>query len=117
MDKRPRRQRDALVLPAVFLTVALLEDVATYKVRQLVHDVYVRTLIIVAFNGIAFTVAAEWISPAIAIFFTQARRDSQRRGGAVGLALFFALAYGSLYYAYLVDERHGPSWLLPFALR
>jgi hypothetical protein len=117
MDKRPRRKRAALILPAVFLTVSLLEEVATYKVRQIVHDIHVRALIIVAFNGFAFTVAASWITPAIVQFFNQARRDSERRGGTLGLAIFFALAYGSLYYAYLVDERHGPSWLLPFALR
>jgi hypothetical protein len=116
MDKRPRRKHP-LVLPAVLLTVALLEEVATYKVRQVVHDVYLRVLIVVAFNGVAFAVAAEWITPAIVQFFDRARRDSERRGGVLGLALFFVLAYGSLYYAYLVDERHGPGWLLPFALR
>jgi hypothetical protein len=116
MDKRPKK-RDALVVPAVFLTVALLQEVATYKVRQLVHEVHLRTLVIVAFNGFAFIVAAEWISPAISQFFSTARRDSQRRGGRVGLVIFLALAYGSLYYAYLVDERHGAGWLLPFALR
>jgi hypothetical protein len=117
MEKRPRRTRDALVLPAVLLTVSLLEEVATYKVRQVVHDVHLRALIVVAFNGVAFTIAAEWITPAITQFFTRARRDSARRGGTLGLALFFFLAYGSLYFAYLVDEKHGPGWLLPFALR
>ena len=61
-NSRPRKT-DALILPGVLLTVALLEEIATYKVRQRVHDVYVRTAIIVAFNGIAFTVAAELVGP------------------------------------------------------
>jgi hypothetical protein len=111
------RKRDALILPGVLLTVALLEEIVTYKVRQRVHDVHVRTAIIVAFNGIAFTVAAELVGPWIAQFLTIARRDSERRGGAFGLLLFYGLAYGALYYAYLVDQMHGPGWLLPMALR
>ena len=111
------RKRDALLLPGVLLTVALLEEIVTYKVRQRVHDVHVRTAIIVAFNGIAFTVAAELVGPWIAQFLSVARRDSERRGGPFGLLLFYGLAYGALYYAYLVDQMHGPGWLLPMALR
>ncbi len=111
------RKADALILPGVLLTVALFEEIATYKVRQRVHDVYVRTAIIVAFNGIAFTVAAELVGPWIGQFLAIARRDSHRRGGALGLLLFYCLAYGALYYAYLVDQLHGPGWLLPMALR
>ena len=119
MEKPSTRARkgDALILPGVLLTVALLEEIATYKVRQRVHDVYVRTAIIVAFNGLAFTVAAELVGPWIAQFLAIARRDSHRRGGALGLVLFYGLAYGALYYAYLIDQLHGPGWLLPWALR
>jgi hypothetical protein len=117
MDNRPSRKRDALILPAVLLTVWLLEDIATYKLRQAVHDVYLRTLIIVISNGVAFAVAAEWVTPWFVRFLTQARRDSQRRGGTLGLVIFYGVAYGALYFAFLVDQRHGPGWLLPLALR
>jgi hypothetical protein len=117
MEKPHRRKRDALILPAVLLTVSLFEEAATYKVRQLVHDVYLRSFIVFAFNGVAFAVAAEWISPWIGQFLFTARRDSQRRGGTFGLLLFYGIAYGSLYYAYLVDQKHGAGWLLPMALR
>jgi hypothetical protein len=117
MDKPRRRKQDALILPAVLLTVSLFEDVATYKVRQVVHNVHVQTLIIFAFNGIAFAVAAEWVSPWIAGFLAHARRDSKRRGGTLGLFVFYVLAYGALYFAYFVDQKHGPGWLLPLALR
>jgi hypothetical protein len=111
------RKRDALILPGVLLTVALLEEIATYKVRQRVHDVYVRTAIIVAFNGVAFTFAAEIVGPWVAQLLASARRDSHRLGGSLGLFLFYAAAYGALYYAYLVDQQHGPGWLIPLALR
>jgi len=117
MEKPYRRKRDALILPAVLLTVSLFEEVATFKVRQLVHDVYLRSFIVFAFNGVAFGIAAEWVSPWIAQLLATARRDSQRRGGAFGLLVFYGIAYGSLYYAYLVDQKHGPGWLLPMALR
>lgn len=117
MDKPPSRKRDALIVPAVLLTVCLLEEIATYKLRQAVHDVYLRTLIIVIGNGVAFGVAAEWVTPWFVTFLTQARRDSRRRGGTLGLVMFYAVAYGALYYAFLVDQRHGPGWLLPLALR
>jgi hypothetical protein len=117
MEKSNARKRNALILPVVLLTVALFEEMATYKVRQRVHDVYLRTAIVVAFNGVAFTVAAEFVGPWIAQFLATARRDSHRRGGLLGLLLFYGVAYGALYYAYLVDQEHGPGWLLPFALR
>ena len=118
MEKKPNaRKRDRFILPAVLHTVALFEEMATYKVQQRVHDVYLRTAIIVAFNGLAFTIAAEWVGPWIAQFLATARRDSQRRGGSLGLTIFYVMAYGALYYAYLVDQRHGPGWLLPLALR
>jgi hypothetical protein len=116
-QKSNARKRDALILPGVLLTVALLEEIVTYKVRQRVHDVYIRTLIIVAFNGVAFTVAAEMVGPWIGQFLATARRDSQKRAGTLGLVLFYSLAYGALYYAYFVDQVHGPGWLLPMALR
>jgi hypothetical protein len=117
MDKRPSRKRDALILPAVLLTVYLLEDIATYKVRQVVHNVYLRTLIVVISIGVAFAVAAEWVTPWLVRFLTQARRDSRHHGGTLGLVVFYGVAYGALYYAFLVDQRYGPGWLLPLALR
>jgi hypothetical protein len=117
MEKSNPRKRDALILPGVLLTVALLEEIVTYKVRQRVHNVQVRTAIIFAFNGIAFTVAAEIVGPWIGQFLTIVRRDSERRAGPFGVLLFYGLAYGALYYAYLVDQTHGPGWLLPMALR
>jgi hypothetical protein len=117
MPKSNSPRRDALILPGVLLTVALFEEIVTYKVRQRVHDVYLRTVIIVLFNGVAFTVAAELVGPWIAQFLATARRDSLKRGGKLGLVLFYSLAYGALYYAYFVDQVHGPGWLLPMALR
>ncbi len=117
MPKPKARKGDALILPGVLLTVALLEEIVTYKVRQHVRDVYLRTAIVVAFNGVAFTVGAELAGPWIRHFLATARRDSERRAGPLGLLLFYGLSYGALYYAYLVDQLHGPARLLPLALR
>jgi hypothetical protein len=117
MEKQNARKRDALILPGVLLTVALLEEMATYKVRQRVHNPYLRTAIVVAFNGVAFAVASELVGPWIKQLLATARRDSERRAGTLGLFLFYAIAYGALYCAYLVDQVHGPGWLLPTALR
>jgi hypothetical protein len=35
----------------------------------------------------------------------------------MGLLLFYAVAYGGLYYAYLLYDLHGPPSLLPRAWR
>jgi hypothetical protein len=35
-------KRNALVLPAVLLTIAILQEIVTYKLRQHVQDVHVR---------------------------------------------------------------------------
>jgi hypothetical protein len=117
MKKSPFPSRAAFIVPLVLLTVALLEDIATYKVRQLVRSVEARTAIIVLLNGIMFTLAAEWASPWIKGMLTRARTTSRRHAGFVGPWVFYAAAYGAIYYAYLVAEVRGPGALLARSLR
>ena len=117
MRRSTARKQDALILPGVLLTIALLEEVVSYKVHQRIHNVYIRTAVIVAFNGLAFAFGADLVGPWIRQFLATARRDSERKGGRLGLLLFYGLSYGALYYAYFIDQAHGPGWLLPTALR
>jgi hypothetical protein len=107
--------RAAFNVPLVLLTVALLEDLATYEVRRLVRSVEARTAIIVLLNGIMFTLAAEWLSPWIKSMLGRARTGSRRHAGATGPWIFYAAAYGALYYAYFIVERRGPGGLLGFS--
>jgi hypothetical protein len=108
--------RTALILPLVLLTVALLEEIATHRVRLLVADRYLRAAIVMALNGVAFAIAASWISPWLKRLFASARTKT-RRAGTIALGLFYAVAYGALSYAYLVAETHGAGGLLPSAWR
>ena len=107
------RSRTALILPMVLLTVALLEEIATFKVRQHVQDMYARAAIVVALNGVAFAAAASWLAPWLKRVLSSARTGSRRAGNKIGIWLFYALAYGGLYYAYLTAEVYGPGGLLP----
>jgi len=109
-------KRTALILPLVLATVALLEEIATYKVRQHVRDMYLRAAIVLVLNGAAFAIAATWLSPWLKRMLSSARRTS-RDVGAPALWIFYCLAYGGLYYAYFVAETRGPGGLLPLALR
>jgi hypothetical protein len=111
------RSRTILILPAVMLTVALLEDVATYKLARRVHSASVRTAIDLPLFGVAFAIGAEWLSPWIARILTAARRHSRREAGSLGIAFFYMAAYGSLYWLYLIRETHGVGALLPAWLR
>ena len=113
MVKVPPRTGAVLTLPLVLLTVGLLQDITSYKVRQHVHDVHWRTAVMLVLYGAAFAVAAEWVSPAIKRLLSSIRHSSHRGGGLAGTWLFFAVAYGLLYWAYLVEERHGAGALLP----
>ena len=108
--------RAAFVVPLVLLTVALLENLATYRIRQLVRSAEVRTVIIVLLNGIMFTAAAEWLGPWLKAMLTRARTHSRRYAGTVGPSLFYAAAYGAIYYAYLVVEVRGERALLKGSL-
>jgi hypothetical protein len=110
-------KRSVFLLPAVLLTVALLEDVAMYKIRQHVREVRLRTLLDLLLFGAAFAVAADWLTPRLRQMLTTVRRQSRREAGSFGLAVFYALAYGALYYAYLVRETRGVGALLPAWLR
>jgi hypothetical protein len=107
------RKRTALILPAVLLTVSLLQDIANYKIREHVRDIHLRTAILVVLYGVGFTIAADWISPWIQRLFTVYRQDSRRQAGKAGIILFYVIGYGALYYAYLVEEMRGPGALLP----
>jgi hypothetical protein len=111
------RRRVALILPAVLLLVNLVETIASYKVRQHVRDVHLRAATALLLYGVAFVIAAEWVSPWLKQTLTKTRRDSIRHAGTVGLVVFYAAAYGGLYYAYLLCELHGPASLLPRAWR
>lgn len=110
-------KRSAFVLPAVLLMVALVEDLAMYKIRQHVREVRLRTLLDLLLFGAAFAVAADWLSPLLRRMLTRVRAQSRREGGSFGLVVFYALAYGALYYAYLVRETRGLGALLPAWLR
>lgn len=117
MSSTPFRGRTALIVPLVLLVVSLLEDVAMYKLRQHVSDLYVRTALILVLTGAGFALAANYIGPWIKALFTRARMGSRWGAGRLGIWLFYAIAYGALFYAYLIVERHGPAALLPPSLR
>ena len=106
-----------LIIPLVLLVVTLLEDVATYRIRQHVHDIYLRAAIILVMTGVGFAVAAGYVGPWLKDLFTSVRKHSKTGGGKLGIWLFYAAAYGALYYAYLVIEQRGPAALLPASLR
>jgi hypothetical protein len=112
-----RRKRTILVLPAVLLTVNLLEYVASYKVRQHVHDVHTRVAITLGLVGFAFAAGADWISPWLVRVLSETRKGSHRHAGTVGLVLFYVGVYGALYWAYYLVERRGAPGLLPSWLR
>jgi hypothetical protein len=111
------RSRTALIIPLVLLVVALFEDVVTYKVRQHIRDPQTRAAIILALTGIGFAFAAEWLGPWIKQLLATARKGTRWGAGTLGIWIFYAAAYGALYYAYLVIEKHGVGGLLPAALR
>src|SRR5690606_21645538 len=117
MSSSPFRSRTALIVPLVLLVVTLLEDIAMYKVRQHVRDVYWRAAIILVLTGVGFAFAAGYVGPWLKEMFTRARKHSRWGGGKLGIWIFYAVAYGALYYAYLVMERRGPGGLLPASLR
>jgi hypothetical protein len=116
MTGSPFRSRTALIIPLVLLVVALLEDIVMFKARQHVHDVYWRAAIALVLTGVGFALAAGYIGPWLKQMFVTARRAG-KSGGKLGIWIFYAAAYGALYYAYLVIERRGAGGLLPASLR
>lgn len=117
MTGSPFRSRTALIVPLVLLVVALLEEVAMYKLRQHVRDIYLRTGIILVLTGVGFALAAGYVGPWLQAMFAKARKGSKWGAGKLGIWVFYAVAYGALYYAYLVIERRGAAALLPASLR
>ena len=110
------RSRTTLVLPLVLLVVALLETIVTFKVHEHVHDVLLRTAIIVALVGIGFTIATGWVAPGLAKLLHRLRAESASVG-VLGIWVFYAMCYGLVFYLYYVVEKYGAAELLPKSLR
>ena len=111
------RSRTFLIVPLVLLVVTLFQDIVTYKVRQHVVDLRSRAAIIVVLNAFAFGIAAGWVGPWLKELFARVRKSSRKTAGDVGIWVFYAAAYGALYYAFFIVERYGPGGLLPASLR
>jgi hypothetical protein len=102
-----------LTLPLVLLSVSLLENIVTYKLRQRVAAPHARAALSLVLYGSAFALASSWLSPAIKKLLVSVRKTSRTSAGAAGTWLFWGAAYGLVYWAYLVLEQHGPGALLP----
>jgi hypothetical protein len=111
------RSRTLLIVPIVLLVFTLFEDILTYKVRQHVHNLYARAAVILVLNAFVFGFAAGWLSPRLRALLQTLRTGTRRTAGTIGLWTFYALAYGALYYAFLIVERHGTAGLLPASMR
>lgn len=105
------------IVPIVLLVFVLLQEIATYKVRQHVREIHLRVALIVLLNAFGFGFAAGWLTPRLRELLKRMRSHSHRWAGRIGLTVFYALSYGALYYAFLILERHGAAGLLPASLR
>jgi len=101
------------LLPLVLTVVVVLEEIAIYKVRQVIADPYMRAAVVLAMFGIGFAIAAGKLIPWLNGVLRVAHRSSAREGGFVGLLLFYGAAYAALYYALLLMETRGIQYLLP----
>jgi hypothetical protein len=113
----PLSRSHFLLLPLVLLTIALIEQVASYKLKQHVRDIHLRAGLIMALDGAGFGVAAALIGPWIRTLLVSMRSHSHRSAGSAGPIVFYGLAYAAVYSAYLIVERQGPAGLLPVSWR
>lgn len=117
MSVRPFRSRTVWIVPIILLAFVLLQEIVTYKVRQRVHEIHLRVAVIVILNAFVFGFAAGWLTPKLRELLKSARTRTNRMAGTIGLAIFYALSYGALFYAFLTLEKHGAAGLLPASLR
>ncbi len=108
--------RTILILPLVLSTVALFEQVATYVVRLRVHGAKERAIMHLVLDGVAFSIAAAWISPWLVRVVKSLSGQSERQVGLLGPLALYALAYGVVLYAYFILETRGARGLVPDAL-
>lgn len=117
MSVWPFRSRTVWIVPIILLAFVLVQEIVTYKIRQRVHEIHLRVAIIVVLNAFGFGFVAGWLTPKLRELLKSARTRTNRLGGRIGLAIFYALSYGALFYAFLILEKHGAAGLLPASLR
>lgn len=110
MVRSPSRSH-VLILPLVILLIVLVEELAEYQMREHLANPYVRTATMMILYGVGFSLAAAKLGPGLKKVLVRLRSGHRKRAGRLGVWLFFALAYGLLFYAYLVLETEGPSAL------
>lgn len=111
------RSRNALLMPLVLILVVLLEELAAVYLRQRVSDPRLRIGLLLACYGFGFAFAADVVVPRLRRTLGRAQSSTRRRGGDIGVVLFYLAAYGALYYAFFIAETRGFHSLLPAALR
>ena len=116
MIRSPTRSH-VLILPLVILLVVLLEQIAEREVRRQIENLYLRTAVIMALYAVGFSFAFQQLSPWLKKLLIALRARSRKQGGAVGIWIFFALAYSLLFYGYFKLETEGAASLLPAAWR
>lgn len=110
MVRSPTRSH-VLILPLVILLIVLLEELAEYQMRRHIADPYVRTATTMLLYGIGFSLVAANLGPGLKKILVRVRSGHRKRAGRLGVWLFFALAYGLLFYAYFLLETKGPATL------
>jgi len=104
------------VLPCCLLLLNLCNAIVSYK-AQLIHDGFLRTLVIMGLVLFGSSLVAFAVAPGITWSVQSLRRTSRSAGGHLGEVLFLAglgvIIFWLYYRAYLI----GPGAILPPAWR
>jgi hypothetical protein len=112
------KTRAMIILPVCLLFWNALEEVAQYKLAELVPNPYYRTGAIIVMLAFGFTLVGDFLSPWIAKGLEKAYKNTTRTwGNTLGVLIFCAVTMGAMYVLYFFIYIKGPQSVLPPAWR
>ena len=102
-----------LILPFCLLLLNAAQEIFIYKFRGMIKNNLIYVGVLVLMFAIGFTVIGNLVAPWIKQAMEKLYKNTKKRSGAVGIALFYWIVIGIIYLLYFIIYVHGPQYLLP----
>jgi len=112
--KKTNVVRAYYILPCCLLLLNLVNNLITYK-AEMIHDPFLRVVIIILFVLFGGSVVAFAVAPGLEVVVRNLHRGSRNEAGRVGEAVFLLALGAVVFWLYYQMSINGPESVLPRA--
>ncbi len=101
------------ILPVCLLLMNVLQELAVYKMERSIMNKFLFTGALLFMYAAVFTVVGNLVSPWLESVVEKLHFGSKKKGGGLGLLLFYSFTLAGLYVLYYFVFVKGPQSILP----